>query len=271
MNGCQRLESGTVELFFYGELEAQEQASVEQHVASCQECRHALEELSIIQDALATVPVVAGPTGGDWSRFMGRLDEAIRLEDQSRMARRAEFPPRPWPARRTFRYVPQVAMAALLALVTMSVAYVARTARPAEPEDVVSRATSPAPAAGPAPASIDSSADGSLRAALAKLSEQHFERSKLVVLGLTNKDAKQASQADWEYERQLASHLLDDTRLYRMAAEEKGMRTLAGVMGDLELVLLQASLAGDTASEDLEQIQRLIHKRDLIGKMETFF
>ena len=83
-----------------------------------------------------------------------------------------------------------------------------------------------------------------------------------------SKDPKIARQRDWEYERQLASHLLDDTRLYRMAAEEKGMKTLAGVMGDLELVLLQTSLAGQPAAEDLEQIQRLIQKRDLLGKME---
>jgi hypothetical protein len=116
--------------------------------------------------------------------------------------------------------------------------------------------------------SDDGATDPSSRAALVKLSEQHFERSKLVVLGLANKDPKVVRQRDWEYERQLASHLLDDTRLYRMAAEERGMKTLAGVMGDLEIVLLQTSLAGQPAAEDLEQIQRLIQKRDLLGKME---
>ena len=41
----------------------------------------------------------------------------------------------------------------------------------------------------------------------------------------------------------LASDLLNDTRLYRLAAEERGMKQIAGVMGDLELVLLQTSLA----------------------------
>ena len=79
--------------------------------------------------------------------------------------------------------------------------------------------------------------------AFAALSEQHFERSKLVVLGLANKDARKAGGDDWAYERGLASNLLNDTRLYRLAAEERGMKTLAGVMGDLEIVLLQTSLA----------------------------
>ena len=105
--------------------------------------------------------------------------------------------------------------------------------------------------------------------AFAALSEQHFERSKLVVLGLANKDAHHAREADWAYERGLASNLLSDTRLYRQAAEERGMKTLADVMGDLELVLLQTSLADAPDAGALAQIQRLIHKRDLVTKMEV--
>jgi hypothetical protein len=108
-----------------------------------------------------------------------------------------------------------------------------------------------------------------VEAAFASLSEQHFERSKLVVLGIANKDARVASQADWAFERELASSLLTDTRMYRMAAEERGMKTLADVMGDLEIVLLQTSLAGTPDAESLEQIQRLIRKRDLVTKMDV--
>jgi len=267
MSGCERLESGAVDLYFYGELDAHEHAAMERHLASCAECRHALGELSIIRDALGTVPEVAEPAGGDWSGFMGRLDEAIRIEDRSRSVRVAAFQPRQQDSR--YRFIPLAAAAALLALVAMSVAYVARNTRSGLP--VTTIATTPAvePAVTtPVRAVDDGTTALSSRAALAKLSEEHFERSKLVVLGLASKDPKLARQVDWEYERQLASHLLDDTRLYRMAAEEKGMKTLAGVMGDLELVLLRTSLAGQPASEDLEQIQRLIQKRDLLGKME---
>ena len=106
-------------------------------------------------------------------------------------------------------------------------------------------------------------------AAFAALSEQHFERSKLVVLGLANKDPQHVRQADWAYERGLASDLLSDTRVYRQAAEERGMKTLAGVMSDLELVLLQTSLAEAPDGDALEQIQRLIYKRDLVTKMDA--
>ncbi len=99
--------------------------------------------------------------------------------------------------------------------------------------------------------------------------EQHFERSKLVVLGLASKEATATSTADWAYERELATSLLKDTRLYRLAAEERGLTSLAGVMRDLELVLLETSMAEQTDQKALGQIQRIIEKRGLIEKMET--
>jgi hypothetical protein len=101
------------------------------------------------------------------------------------------------------------------------------------------------------------------------MSEKHFDRSKLVVLGLTTRNAREASGPDWAYERQLASSLLTDTRLYRIAAEQRGMTTLARVMGDLELVLLQTSMSEHPEPGTLEQLQRLIRKRDLVTNMEV--
>ena len=80
---------------------------------------------------------------------------------------------------------------------------------------------------------------------------------------------RSAQSTDWQYERQLASSLLIDTRLYRAAAEENGMASLASILADLELVLLQTSMAQESNRDDLEQIQRLIRKRDLVTKMNV--
>jgi len=107
--------------------------------------------------------------------------------------------------------------------------------------------------------------------ALLSLSDQHFERSKLVVLGLATRDATKPGDANWTFERDLATTLLDDTRLYRVAAEERGMDALAGVMRDLELVLLQTSMTEQTDPRSLEQLQRLIRRRDLITKMNVVY
>ncbi|MEP6594256.1 MAG: hypothetical protein ABJC51_11215, partial [Acidobacteriota bacterium] len=60
-----------------------------------------------------------------------------------------------------------------------------------------------------------------------------------------------------------------DTRMYRMAAEDRGLGSIASVMRDLELVLLQASFTDDRDPASLPRIQRLIRRRDLVAKMDA--
>ena len=247
---CEIHASGAIELYFYDELTPREREAVETHVLSCGHCRTVLEELGVIRDALAQRPVVSGPASGDWSAFMSRLDASLASE-HVRAGNRVQFARRP---RQT--YVSYVAMAALLALVTLSVAIAIRSrAVPASP------VTGTAVDRRPAQAPTDT-------AAFTALSEQHFERSKLVVLGLATKDPHLGT-ADWRYERELATSLLNDTRMYRLAAEDRGLTSLAGVMRDLELVLLQTSLTDDKDPASLPQLQRLIQKRDLLEKMDV--
>jgi hypothetical protein len=248
---CERHASGDLELYFYDELPANAREDVSRHVSACQHCRAALEELEAIRVALAGRPDVSAPASGDWSPFMSRLDVAIASE-RSR-------PPQvvPFASRIRHRYVDYAAIAALLALVTFSVT-VAFRARHAPVAPVTSHT---APHAAPGTAKDNS--------AFAAMTEDHFERSKLVVLGLATKDPEHGGPADWAYERELATSLLDDTRLYRIAAEDRGLDALAGVMKDLELVLLQTSLTDDKDPSALPQIQRLIKRRDLIEKMDV--
>ena len=265
MTRCPRQSSTDIELYFYGELEPAERSAVERHLRSCSDCRQALEELLTIRMALAARPRVDAPADGDWTGFMHRLDRAVDLE--------LRVGPTVAPVRQGPQWTTYFAMAALLALMTSGVTYVTRsTFRSTSPPAVESPARV-SPQAPREPAAVEPFKPfghaPSLEAAFSALSEQHFERSKLVVLGLANKDPHHAREADWAYERGLASSLLSDTRLYRQAAEARGMKSLAGVMGDLELVLLQTSLADAPDAEALEQIQRLIHKRDLVTKMEV--
>jgi Putative zinc-finger len=263
MNRCEHAASGAVELYFYGELAPGERSMLEAHLPACAECRHALEELSLIRTSLAVRPTVASPPGGDWRVFMDRLDVACQLEDGRGRPGVAPFALRSTTVARdrpAWSFAAYAAVAALLALATATLVYMTRTRGEEAPDAVTAESLAE-------PVAPQTGAGRSPRTGLARLSEQHFERSKLVVLGLANKDSRRASPGDWDYERQLASDLLTDTRLYRMAAEEHGMKTLASVMADLELVLLQASLARQSDSEGLEQIQRLIEKRDLLTKM----
>lgn len=260
MTSCFVQASGTIELYFYDELDDAGRYEAERHLAVCPECRHVLEELKVIRAVLAARPDVAAPPGGDWNPFMARLDEAIRAEG-ARSSERREVSATGGRVRRHAGYI---AMAALLALVTLSVAYVVRS-RPGLVGDPAVPGVTGSTASGGGTASRPWTED----AAFASLSEQHFARSKLVVLGLANKDPQVGGPGEWAYERELASTLLSDTRLYRLAAEERGMTALAKIMADLELVLLQASMSRDPDHGTLGQIQSLIRKRDLVTKMNV--
>ena len=262
MTTCRIQQSPTIELYFYDELADAERHAVKQHLAECEECRRALEELTLIRTALESCPAVKAPPGGDWSAFMLRLDTAIRAD---------AAPPSSTDRRQVLgfgshRVTAVLAMAALMVFVTFAVFLVMRNrstpigSEPAHaPPSAVSR--TPPPAEGPVRAGLDT--------ALAQISEQHLERSKLVVLGLATKDPDDLRGENWDYERTLASTLLGDTRLYRQTCEERGMNSLADVLRDLEVVLLQTSMSETSDAESLAQLQRLIRRRDLISKMDV--
>lgn len=260
---CDVHAEGTIELYFYGELPAAVRAEVEAHLPACRECRQALDDLAVIRAALAARPDVAAPPAGDWSGFMTRLDDSI-----ARLRREATVSGAPLPKGTLLtmpgraRMVSFLAIAALLAIVTFGAVHVLRQRSAPEAPPVATERPVDAP-----PIDTPATTDPALLA----VSGQHFERSKLVVLGLATRDATTVRDGGWEYERDLATTLLGDTRLYRRAAEERGMTTLAGVMRDLELVLLQTSMAEASDAQSLEQLQRLIRRRDLLTKMNTVY
>lgn len=241
---CAVQRSGQIELYFYGELGSPDAERIETHLETCAECREALDDLRTIEAALASRPDVSAPPGGDWSASTARLEEAIAVEP-SPSRRGADWPLAQW-----------VAAAALVALVTMSVFFAAHAGQ------------GEAPAGELALTDTLSAGVPEMRPAMASYGEQHFERSKLVLLGLASKDAEQTPSDDWQFERELASRLLPDTRIYRLAAEEQGMSQMASVMRDLEFVLLQTSMTEGRDASELSQIQRAIQKRDLLHKMD---
>ena len=252
MTVCSSRPPGAVELYFYGELTAQDHAQMDAHLRACAACRQALEELTVIRAALAARVDVSEPPGGDWTGFMSRLRTATVASQAAAQS--------PAPLRTVWSpLLSGVAAAALLALVTIAVLLVMRD--PSTPRtDGAAAGSASLPPASAALAASD--------AALVQMSEAHFERAKLVVLGLATKDPFKPAE-DWNYERGLATTLLDDTRLYRQAAEESGLQMLAGVMRDLELVLLQTAMSERPDPESLAQLQRLIRRRDLITKMNV--
>jgi len=275
MSGCDVQESGALELYFYDELATLDRARIAAHLTSCPICREQLQDLHTIRRALADRPAVASPPAGDWSGFMRRLDAACASRPDARVA------PGGWSWRAA------AACAAVLTIATLGVLIATRSRTPVASNQVSSASTTATPTTssrgvrpeGDSSRGIrpDSSRGFRLQAeesvppdrALAELTEQHLERSKLVVLGLAARDPQQTSVDDWQYERQLAGSLLSDTRLFRLAAQDRGLDRLAHVMGDLETVLLETSLSDQADPRALERVQTLIRKRDLVVKMQV--
>ena len=250
MTWCELSASPDIELYFYGELDAASRARVDAHLAGCAECRQQLDDLRAIASALAGVPRVEAPPAGEWAGFMRRLDEASGMGAP--------------PPRSTLRaWMPVLAVAAAVEILVIGMVLAGRMHdRAAAPAPRIATAQPPV-TSGRSPAAATT--DRLLRAQ----TEDLIERSTVVVVGLATRDARHTSPADWDYERTLAGSLLGDTRLFRLAAQRRGMSDVAATMGDLETVLLEASLSDDKDPEALERVQRLIHKRDLLLKMQV--
>jgi hypothetical protein len=260
MNGCELALSPDIELYFYGELEDLDRRRVETHLRKCERCRQRLEDLHVIRRALEGHRVLEAPPGGDWSGFMRRLESTVSEESAD---------DRHWAARRSARSVLYQAatFAAMVAVATFGIVVAARVRHVTPPPGH----TGSAPAVtrqAPIAAAVTRPAPNEADAALRQVSAEHLERSKLVVLGLATLDPHRTRASDWQYERQLAGALLDDTRLYRQVAQERGMTDVARVMRDLETVLIETSMSDTSDRDALPRVQRLIAKRDLVVKMQ---
>ncbi len=267
MKSCVLVDAPDIELYFYGELDADDRARVEVHLRGCDACRQRLEDLHAIRCALAARPAVDAPAAGDWSGFMRRLHESVTpvpgVSVQSAPEHSA-YSAADHSAHSAARVAG--ALAAMLVVTSLGVFVAARLRHaPAATENAA--AVRPA-AVSPVPSAVPAQDARSEQRALRAVSAEHLERSKLVVLGLATRDPKRTRAADWQYERRLAGTLLDDTRLYRQAAQDHGMTDMARVMRDLETVLIETSMSDTSDRQALARVQRLIAKRDLVVKMQ---
>ena len=225
MTTCTIHDSGAIELYFYDELSAPERAAIDEHLRGCRTCAGALAELQVIRTALAERPDVDAPASGDWTSFMRRLDARIGAPVAPRAM---AFVGRRLPQPRRVDDAGLLAMAALLALVAASVFFASQASRRLTGPDSTAPQTASAAPDGTGTAASDgtgaSAPDaGSRDAALATVGARHLERSKLVVLGLAAREPSSQASSEWAYERTLATSLLNDTRLYRQTAEQRGL------------------------------------------------
>ena len=180
--------------------EADDLAGLEQHLEGCDSCRRFYESVQRTLDGLDALPAPE-PGLGYEAKLWARIQPRL-------------------PVRGRFRFVPAwrwAAASVAFACVLIAAFLVGRYSRPV-PRPV---AMSAAPR------------EGALEIAIG----DHLERSQMVLTELAN--ANDSGPVDISFEQQRAADLLDENRLYRQSAAGAGDAVVAGVLDDLERILLE--------------------------------
>jgi len=96
----------------------------------------------------------------------------------------------------------------------------------------------------------------------------HLERSEMLLLELVNVQEK--GDIDLSVERQLASELRGESRLYRQAAQQAGKADIAALLEQLETVLVELSHGPQTVpAADLGELRVRLDEGDVLFKVRV--
>lgn len=238
----------------FGTLDAEDQARLEAHLATCPACAQLYQELQ------ATLQVMArrerpAPPPGFWHGYTDRLE--ARLDADRRdvpLPTSADRAPQ-HPSRSRWRTWALRAGAAVLCLLLGI--WIGRGAWPdAEP------GRSGGPAADPL----------AIRPAAVQQAEQYLGRSKVLLLGLVNTEATEANLAvlDLPRKQALARDLLVQAPALQADLEAAGQRRLQQLVADLEVILLQiANLEAAVDVPAIELVQSSVDQQALLLKINV--
>ena len=96
----------------------------------------------------------------------------------------------------------------------------------------------------------------------------HLERSQMVLVELAHAETR--DELDISAERQLADDLLASNRLYRQTAQQMGQTNVAGILDELERVLVEVARGPSTVSiRQLADIQQRIESQGILFKVKV--
>ncbi len=223
------------QLILYYYHEAADRASVERHLAVCDDCRANYDQL---QNVLLTVNADSVPERAEnygaevWQRVRPRL------KDRAAFGWRAFLQPR--------RLATLATVAALLVMAFLVGRFWPR------PEVTAPQVIS------------EKSRDRILLLAVG----EHLDRSQMVLVELLNTPA--TNTVDISSEQQRAEDLVTANRLYRQTAARAGEAGIASVLDDLERVLLEiARSPSELSASDLGQIRQRIESQRILFKVRV--
>jgi hypothetical protein len=96
----------------------------------------------------------------------------------------------------------------------------------------------------------------------------HLERSQMVLVELAHADT--SGELDISEERQLADDLVASNRLYRQTAQQMGQANVAGLLDELERVLVEVARGPSTMTmPQLADIQQRIESQGILFKVKV--
>jgi hypothetical protein len=225
-------------LYYYGE--AEDEAFTEEHLASCDPCRAEFQELKRV---LALVDTFESPARS--ADFENEVWRRLR----PRLAGRPLFR---WPVLLSPR---KLGLAGSLAALLLAAFLLGRFWQGSQ-----------VPATGP-PAAPMASAEVGQRVLLASIAD-HLERSQMVLMDLSHDDGE--NEIDISADQAWAQGLLAENRLYRQGALRNGEPGVAGVLDDLERILIDITNSpAKIPAAGLAEIRRRIAEQGIIFELRV--
>lgn len=241
------------------ELSPADQVRVATHLETCADCALVVADIQqIVREASALGPLE--PPGRVWAQLAQSLSDSreSRGASQSTLEPKAESPQpiaarNPWP---TFAWA--LATAALVVLAFFTGRFVNLREERGAPQQAAAAAVQPA---------NSEQADVRERVLLIAVGD-HLERSQMVLVELAHAETR--GQLDISAERQLADDLVASNRLYRQTAQEMGQANVAGLLDELERVLVEVARGPSTVSmQQLADIQQRIESQGILFKVKV--
>jgi hypothetical protein len=252
------------------ELSPAEQVRVATHVEACGECALIVAEIQqVVRDAAALGPMAPPPHV--WTLIQARLDDrspGSRVQSpesrvqgpESRVqspGSRVQSPGSKAGAGWT-RFAWAAATAALVVMAFLT----GRFLNVREEQRAVQQAAGTG-----APQVISNDATVRERVLLIAVGD-HLERSQMVLVELAHAETR--DELDISAERQLADDLLASNRLYRQTAQQMGQTNVAGILDELERVLVELARGPSTVSmQQLADIQQRIESQGILFKVKV--
>jgi hypothetical protein len=227
-------------LYFYGD--APKPAALDRHLAECGACAAEFARLRATLTAIE-FPVPERPPDYEvqlWSTLRPRL-EATEAPKRSFWA--AALQPRRWAV--------AGALAAIVVAAFLAGRYMPRTSTPPSPQIVQT---------GPAK-------NGGDRVLMVAVGD-HLDKTQMILVELINTRAE--GKVDISAERDLAQNLVNENRLYRQTAQRDKDPELAGMLDQLERVLIDIAHHPDSvSSKELEDLQQRIESQGVLFKVRV--